>query len=161
MDRTRSPRSRRPPACRSSERPPPRWHRSLHERWMTLVSIDPFDFELPVPSAGNLLEEAVGVEDGTLGKPIEDGAPFAAAGNDARSAQHGEVLAHVRCLTADTPAQIAHRALACSQLLYHAEPFGIRESSGNGCRSAAQRVVGGGDGFHPRMMISRLAQVRK
>src|SRR4051794_33877285 len=52
-------------------------------------------------SAGDGLENLVGLEDLGIREPVVDGAPVAARRDEAGRAQHGEVLAHVRHLARD------------------------------------------------------------
>src|SRR5688572_840788 len=99
-------------------------------------------------SAGDLLQQSVGVEDAIVGEPIEDGAPLAPAGDKAGRAQHREVLAHVRHLAADVARQLAHAPFAGGELLEHAQPLGIGQCARDS-RGMGSRRVGGLHCFHP------------
>src|SRR5918994_6949073 len=85
-------------------------------------------------SAGDLLEQMVGVEDAVVGEPIEDRASLATAGDEASRAQHGQMLAHVRHLAAHVARQIADAPLAVGELLEHAQSLRIGQRSSDARR---------------------------
>jgi hypothetical protein len=82
--------------------------------------------------AGDVLDESICLEDTLVGEAVKDGVAVAAAGNETRAAEHGEVLAHVGHLTADPGAEVADRELADSERLEDAQALGVRERSTDG-----------------------------
>ena len=96
---------------------------------------------LPACSAGDVGENLVGLHHAGIDQPVEDGAPLTAAGDDPGAAEHGEMLAHVRHLAADAPAEVADRAFTLGELLDDAEPLRVRERLGDRCSPRAQLVA--------------------
>src|SRR5574340_708383 len=81
------------------------------------------------PSAGDLLDESIGLEDPGVGEAIEDGIAVAARDDQAGVTEHREVLAHVRHLAADLEREVTDRALPVGQRLEDAQPLGIGQRS--------------------------------
>src|SRR5688500_2456207 len=117
---------------------------------VTSGTLDDIGFLSPISSAdsaGDLLQQTVGLEDSFVHEPIEDRASLAAAGHQARRAQHREVLAHVRHLAPDLARQVAHAPLSVRQSLDDAESLRIGEGAGDGRGPRAGRI-GGLHGIH-------------
>src|SRR4051812_25942772 len=111
-------------------------------------------------SAGDGLENLVGLEDPGIREPVVDGAPVAAGGDEAGGAQHGEVLAHVRHLARDPRCELAHGRLATGEGLEDAQPLGVAEGAGDR-REAVALVLRAHGCVDHEPSLSLLAQQRK
>src|SRR5918995_3269624 len=98
-------------------------------------------------SAGDLLQQSVGIEDAVVREPIEDGAPVATARDQPGGAQHRKVLAHVRDLAADLARQLADALLSAGESFDDAEPLGVGQGTRDG-GGAHARCIPGEDRFH-------------
>src|SRR5690606_14631571 len=76
-------------------------------------------------------------------EPVEDGVALAACGDDARVAQHGEVLGQVRGLDPGRGEELAHGELTVAQELEGAYPDGVRESLEEVCLVVVEGALGG------------------
>ena len=80
------------------------------------------------PSAGQILDEPIGLEDPRVRKAIEDGAAFPPSDHEPCSPKHREMLAHVGYLAADPGTEVAHGQLALGERFEDTQALRVRES---------------------------------